>query len=159
VTRNWGIPAQEGGFRKARGAKPVLTLGVTAIYGVIGAGIAGLAFSDARGLFDGLFRGWSLIPAVVAAGFGCWLYILMAWKRFAAQFTGGDAFSDLLRFYCRAAIALIVFQLAARFAELILGPAVSGLLLCISAGAGCAAAFQTVMTFVPAGKVEQTPTS
>ena len=103
MTRNWGIPPNDGGFRKARRARPFLTLGVTAVYGIIGASVAGMGFNDARAMLTGLFHGPSLLAAVVAAGFGCWVYILLAWQRFAAQFTGGDAFSDLLQFYARRA--------------------------------------------------------
>ena len=42
MTRNWGIPPNDGGFRKARRARPFLTLGVTAVYGIIGASVAGM---------------------------------------------------------------------------------------------------------------------
>jgi hypothetical protein len=128
-----------------------MTLAVAAVYGVIGAALAAISFSDARTMLVGLYRGWSLAPAVVAAGFGCWIYIYIAWPRFAAQFQGGDAFSDLLKFYARAAVALILFLFAAKFAEIVLGPTISGVLLCVSGGAAAAAAFQTVMTFVPPG--------
>ncbi len=150
MTRNWGIPPK-GGFQRARHAKPVLTLTVTAIYGIIGAALAAISFTDARSILTGLFRGFSLAPAIVAAGFGCWMYIYVAWPRFAAQFHGGDTFSDLIRFYARAAVALILFLFVARFARLVLGDTVSGLLLCVSGGAAAAAAFQTVMAFVPPG--------
>ncbi|HNR75994.1 MAG TPA: hypothetical protein PKM48_02620 [Parvularculaceae bacterium] len=150
MTRNWGIPPK-GGFQRVRHAKPVLTLTVTAIYGIIGAALAAISFTDARSILTGLFRGFSLAPAIVAAGFGCWMYIYVAWPRFAAQFHGGDTFSDLIRFYARAAVALILFLFVARFARLVLGDTVSGLLLCVSGGAAAAAAFQTVMAFVPPG--------
>jgi len=150
LTRNWGIPPK-GGFQRVRHAKPVLTLTVTAIYGIIGAALAAISFTDARSILTGLFRGFSLAPAIVAAGFGCWMYIYVAWPRFAAQFHGGDTFSDLIRFYARAAVALILFLFVARFARLVLGDTVSGLLLCVSGGAAAAAAFQTVMAFVPPG--------
>lgn len=149
MTRNWGIPAKDGDFRRARHAKPLLSLGITAVYGVIGAAIAALSFGEARTILTGLFRGWSLAPAVVAAGLGCWLYIYIAWPRFAAQFQGGDEFSDLLRFYARAAIALCVLLLAVKFSKVLLGPTVGGMLLCLTGGAAAAAAFQTVMLFVP----------
>jgi len=117
----------------------------------IGAALAAISFTDARSILTGLFRGFSLAPAIVAAGFGCWMYIYVAWPRFAAQFHGGDTFSDLIRFYARAAVALILFLFVARFARLVLGDTVSGLLLCVSGGAAAAAAFQTVMAFVPPG--------
>ncbi len=149
MTRNWGIPAKDGEFRRARNAKPLLSLGITAIYGVIGAALAALSFTEARTILTGLFRGWSLAPAIVAAGLGCWLYMYIAWPRFAAQFQGGDEFADLLRFYARAAIALVVLLFAAKFAKILVGPTVGGMLLCLSGGAAAAAAFQTVMLFVP----------
>lgn len=151
MTRNWGIPPKDGAFPRARHAKPVLTLTVTAIYGIIGAAIAAISFSDARTILTGLFRGLSLAPAIIAAGFGCWVYIYVAWPRFAAQFHGGDAFSDLVRFYARAAVALILFLFAAKFTQIIFGDTIAGILLCVSGGAAAAAAFQTVMTFVPPG--------
>ncbi|MDZ7627700.1 MAG: hypothetical protein U5J99_04725 [Parvularculaceae bacterium] len=151
MTRNWGIPAKDGEFRRARNAKPLLSLGITAIYGVIAAALAALSFTEARSILSGLFRGWSLAPAIVAAGLGCWLYIYIAWPRFAAQFQGGDEFPDLLRFYARAAIALGVVLLVMKFLKIIVGPTVGGMLLCLSGGAAAAAAFQTVMLFVPPG--------
>ena len=151
MTRNWGIPPKDGAFQRTRHARPILTLGVTAVYGMIGAGLAAISFTDARTILTGLFRGLSLAPAIVAAGIGCWGYIFVAWPRFAAQFHGGDTFSDLVRFYARAAVALILILFAAKFAHLILGHTIGGLLLCMSGGAAAAAAFQTVMTFVPPG--------
>jgi len=151
LTRNWGIPAKDVSFRRARNAKPLMSLGITAIYGIIGAGLAALSFTEAREILTGLFRGWSLAPAIIAAGLGCWLYIYIAWPRFAAQFQGGDEFPDLLRFYARAAIALIVLLLAVKFAKIIVGPTIGGMLLCLSGGAAAAAAFQTVLLFVPPG--------
>jgi hypothetical protein len=151
LTRNWGIPAKDVAFRRARNAKPLMSLGITAVYGIIGAGLAALSFTEAREILVGLFRGWSLAPAIIAAGLGCWLYIYIAWPRFAAQFQGGDEFPDLLRFYARAAIALIVLLLAVKFAKIIVGPTIGGMLLCLSGGAAAAAAFQTVLLFVPPG--------
>lgn len=155
MTRNWGIPPKDGAFRRARGAKPLLTLAVTAVYGIIGAALAAISFADARSILTGIFRGFSLAPAIIAAGFGCWIYIYLAWPRFAAQFNGGDAFSDLLRFYARAAVLLILFLLAAKFTQMLLGDTVAGVLLCVSGGAAAAAAFQTVMIFVPPGAPEE----
>jgi len=155
VTRNWGIPPKDGAFRRARHAKPLMTLAVTAVYGVIGAALAAISFTDARTILTGLFRGISLAPAIIAAGFGCWVYIYVAWPRFAAQFHGGDSFSDLVRFYARAAVALILFLFAIKFAEIILPKTITGLLLCVSGGAAAAAAFQTVMAFVPPGSKEE----
>ena len=151
MTRNWGIPPKDGAFNRARHAKPLLTLGVTAIYGVIGAALAAISFSDARSILTGLFRGLSLAPAIIAAGFGCWVYIYIAWPRFAAHFHGGDSFGELVRFYARAAVALILLLFAAKFMQVALGDIVAGVLLCVSGGAAAAAAFQTVMTFVPPG--------
>ena len=155
MTRNWGISPKDTDFRRARNAKPLMTLGVTAIYGVIGAAIAAISFTEAREILTGLFRGLSLAPAIVAAGFGCWVYIYVAWPRFAAQFHGGDSFSDLVRFYARAAVALILFLFAVKFAGVVLPAMISGALLCVSGGAAAAAAFQTVMTFVPPGSPEE----
>ncbi len=128
-----------------------MTLGIAAAYGIIGAALAAISFSDARSILTGLFHGWSLAPAVIAAGFGCWVYIYLAWPRFAAHFHGGDSFSDLVKFYARAAVVLILFLFASKFARILLGDTISGLMLCISGGAAAAAAFQTVMTFVPPG--------
>lgn len=150
MTRNWGIPLKDG-FRRVRYAKPLMTLAVTAVYGVIGAALAAISFSDARSMLAGLYRGLSLAPAIVAAGFGCWVYIYIAYPRFAAHFRGGDTFSDLVKFYARAAVILILLLFVAKFAEIVLGPTISGVLLCVSGGAAAAAAFQTVMTFVPSG--------
>lgn len=149
MTRNWGIPPKDSAFRRIRYEKPVLTLSVTAIYGIIGAALAAISFTDARAILTGLFKGLSLAPAIIAAGLGCWIYIYVAWPRFAAQFRGGDNFPDLVRFYARAAVALILLLFAARFTRLVLGDTMSGVLLCVSGGAAAAAAFQTIMTFVP----------
>ena len=152
MTRNWGIPSKSDSFRTARDAKPLLTLSVSAVFGVIGAAIAAISFGGARTLLDGLFQGPSLIAAVIAAGFGCWAYIFVSWSRFAAQFSGGDAFADLLRFYAKAAFGLFLLLAVARFSQGLFGPWMGGVLFCIAGGAAAAAAFQTVMTFVPAGE-------
>ncbi len=152
MTRNWGLPPRSGkrAFLDARTAKPVMTLFVSAVFGVIGASVAAISFADARIYAASLFHGPSLIAAVVAAGFGCWMYVWLARPRFAAQFSGrGDAFSKLLRFYAKAALGLGVILFAGKFAETIDPKLISILLLCISGGAGAAAAFQTVLTFVP----------
>lgn len=155
MPRNWGIPQKPGEnpLAQARSERPFATLGISAIYGIIGAAIAAISFNDARGLLTDLFHGPSLIAAVVAGGFGCWGYVWMARPRFAAHFTGrGDAFSDLLRFYFIGAIGLTVLILVAKGAELLAGDLVGVVLLCISGGAGAAAAFQTVLAFVPSYK-------
>jgi hypothetical protein len=152
MPRNWGIPQKpgEGAVARARSQRPFATLGISAVYGIIGAAVAAISFNDARGLLTDLFHGTSLIAAVVAAGFGCWAYVWLARPRFAAHFTGrGDAFSDLLRFYCVGALGLIFLILIAKGAELLAGNLASVVLLCISGGAGAAAAFQTVLAFVP----------
>jgi hypothetical protein len=152
MARNWGLPPKPDGtaFRRARTQRPLATLGLSALYGVIGAAIAAISFNDARGLTSDLFHGASLVAAIVAAGFGCWAYIWLARPRFAAHFTGeGDAFSDLLRFYSIGALALIAIVAFAKGAEHFAGDLASVVLLCISGGAGAAAAFQTVIAFVP----------
>lgn len=150
MTRNWGLPTKPDAFPKARQSRPLATLGVTALFGIIGAAFAAISFNDARAALDDLFHGRSLIMAIIAAGFGCWVYVLIARQRFAAHFTGaGDAFSDLVRFYARAAIGLIIVWIAAKLANFVAGGVVSVLLLCVSGGAGAAAAFQTVLAFVP----------
>ena len=152
MTRNWGLPNKPdgAGFSRARAEHPLATLGLSAIYGVIGAAVAAISFNDARDLIANLFHGPSLIAAVVAAGFGCWAYVWLARPRFAAHFTGkGDAFSDLLRFYFLGACLLGMLIAASKAAELVAGDILSVLLLCISGGAGAAAAFQTVLAFVP----------
>jgi hypothetical protein len=152
MARNWGLPVKaDGVFRKARSARPMATLGLSALYGIIGAAVAAIAFNDARALWrTDLFHGLSLIMAVVIAGFGCWLYVWLARPRFAAHFAAeGDAFSDLLRFYARGAIGLGVALLVAKLVEFATTDLVSVLILCAAGGAGAAAAFQTVLAFVP----------
>lgn len=158
MTRNWGLPTkpQEAAFRKARTARPLATLGITFLFGVIGAAVAAISFNDARNVIENVFHGRSLVMAVIAAGFGCWAYIWVARPRFAAHFRGaGDAFSDLFKFYARAAAALIVILLSAKVAGYFASDLVSGILLCISGGAGAAAAFQTVLAFVPDHRPEE----
>ncbi|MGF1544464.1 MAG: hypothetical protein ACFB00_08205 [Parvularculaceae bacterium] len=150
MTRYWGIRSKDGAFERARDAKPLATLAVSAAFGGIGAAVAAIGFAEASRALTNLFHGISLAAAVVAAGAGCWAYVFFAWPRFAAQFSGGDAFSDLLRFYARAAVLLVAGLLAARFADAVVGVRLGGLLLCFMGGAGAAAAFQTVLTFVPA---------
>ena len=149
MSRNWGLPAKTAPFRRARASNPILTLGSSAVFGVIGAAVAAISFNSARTLLVDLYHGPSLAAAIVAAGFGCWAYIYVAWSRFAAQFAGGDAFADLIRFYAKAALALIVLLAAARYSEAWFGARAGGVFLCIAGGAAAAAAFQTVMAFVP----------
>jgi hypothetical protein len=152
MSRNWGLPSKETrrALRDAKVAKPLLTLLVSAVFGIFGAAIAVMSFVEARDALSGLFHGPSLVAAIVSAGFGCWIYIWLARPRFAAQFTGrGDVFSSLLRFYAVAAVVLILIFLAGQ-AAIFLAPKIAVvLLLCMSGGAGAAAAFQTVLAFVP----------
>ncbi len=152
MTRNWGLPARDAhrAVRDAKTAKPLLTLFISAVFGVIGAAVAAMSFSEARDVIANLFHGGSLVAAIVAAGFGCWSYVWLARPRFAAQFSAaGDGFSSLLRFYARAALALSAL-LALGIVSIGLAPAVvTVLVLCASGGAGAAAAFQTVLAFVP----------
>jgi len=152
MRRNWGLPTKDAqrAIRDARNAKPLLTLSVSALFGIVGAIVAGLSFTDARALTTDLFHGLSLIAAVVAAGFGCWSYIWFARPRFAAQFTGaGDGFNSLMRFYIRAAATLVFVLFLGKFSGMIAPEIITVLILCASGGAGAAAAFQTVLTFVP----------
>lgn len=151
MARNWGIPPKEedAAFARARTTKPLMTLGVSAVFGVIGAAIAAISFADARDIIENVFKGWSLIFAVIAAGVGCWTYVWLARPRFAAHFSGGDAFSDLLRFYAKAAIGLTVALGLAKLADFFVGDRLAVFLLCLAGGAGAAAAFQTVLAFVP----------
>ncbi len=154
MTRNWGIPSKDGAFGKARDAKPLATMAATIAFGVLAASLAAFSFIEARTFLTGLFRGPSLITAVVAAGFGCWAYVWLAWPRFAAQFSGGDAFSDLIRFYGRAAIGLVALLAFGNALRMFAGLGPAGLALCVSGGAAAAAAFQTVLPFVPARSAE-----
>ena len=151
MTRNWGIPRKDGdAFDRARTEKPGLTMSATLIYGVIGAALAAVSFSEARDGIATLFRGRSLIAAVVAAGFGCWFYIWLARPRFAAHFTGrSDAFSQIVRFYARGAAAMIAVVAIGFLLRLVGLRVPSVLVLCASGGAAAAAAFQTVLAFVP----------
>lgn len=152
MTRNWGLPARDAqrAVRDAKTAKPLLTLFISAIFGIIGVAVAAMSFAEARDVIANLFHGGSLIAAITAAGFGCWSYVWLARPRFAAQFSGvQDGFSSLLRFYARAALALSVL-LVLGIASIGIAPAVVTVLaLCASGGAGAAAAFQTVLAFVP----------
>ncbi len=152
MQRNWGLPpkADQKAFLDAKTAKPIMTLCVSAVFGIIGAAVAAISFADARDAIIGLFHGLSLIAVIIAAGFGCWLYVWLARPRFAAQFSGkGDAFSKLLRFYAKAALGLAAALFTAKMLEGVDPRAISVMLLCLSGGAGAAAAFQTVLTFVP----------
>ncbi|WP_411818564.1 hypothetical protein [Hyphococcus sp. DH-69] len=150
--RNWGLPPKGSqlAFRDAKTAKPLMTLFISAVFGVIGAAVAVISFAEARDTLADLFHGLSLIGAIISAGFGCWMYIWIARPRFAAQFTTrGDAFSKLLRFYARAMVALGVMLGVALLLGGVEPRIISVLLLCASGGAGAAAAFQTVLAFVP----------
>lgn len=152
MTRNWGLPPsdEKTALYSARSDRPILTLTISAIFGIFAASIAVICFAGARGRIDELFHGGTLIGAVLAAGLGCWVYIWIARPRFADHFTGkGHAFSILLRFYARAAAVLIGVVLAAMSINIAAAPIIGVLLLCIGGGAGAAAAFQTVLAFVP----------
>ena len=150
MTSNWGHSSNSGAIRAAANQRPVATLAVTATFGVAAAAIATLAFSDATGAYSGIFRGKSLAFAVVAAGFGCWLYVFLAWPRFAASFNGRDGFSTLVAFYARAAAALVAGATISAFLGDAAPPVVAGATACFIGGAAAAAAFQTVIAFVPA---------
>ncbi|MEM9013828.1 MAG: hypothetical protein AAGB02_01860 [Pseudomonadota bacterium] len=159
MSRNWGLPTkiERAALRDAKTAKPILTLLVTVTFGVIGAAIAAISFNEARDVLSGLFRGGSLVGVVLAAGFGCWAYIWLARPRFAAHFSGpNDPFSDLLRFYVRAAIGLFVLMIIARFVRVIASDFAGVMVLCAAGGAAAAAAFQTVLAFVP-GYTDDSP--
>ncbi|GAB4521137.1 MAG: hypothetical protein Kow00133_07940 [Amphiplicatus sp.] len=152
MARNWGLPPrpEQAAIRQARRTRPLATLGVSAVFGVVGAAIAAVSFAEARDLIENVFHGRTLILAIVAAGFGCWTYVWLARPRFAAHFKGaGDAFADLVRFYLRAGLALAVLLGVATGSRFIVGDLLSVALLCVSGGAGAAAAFQTVLAFVP----------
>ncbi len=155
MKRNFGLPSKDAGLARARDAKPVATLFVSAVFGIIGAAIAALSFSEARSILSNLFHGRSLVAAVVAAGFGCWMYVWIARPRFAAHFQPqGDAFSDLLQFYAKAVVSLVVLLAIGRFIAPSLGAIPGVMVLCAAGGAGAAAAFQTVLAFVPAYEPE-----
>lgn len=159
MNRNWGLPSKQerAAVRSAKEAKPLATLAMSVVFGVFGAAVAALSFSGAQELLSGIFHGRSMIMAVLAAGFGCWAYVWLARPRFAAHFDGrGDAFADLLQFYARAALALAVLLLIGRFSDVIVGDFIKVLILCASGGAGAAAAFQTVLAFVPNYQEEET---
>lgn len=158
MTRNWGLPTkpEQAAFRKARTARPLATLGASFLFGVIGAAVAAISFNDARDVIENVFHGRTLVMAIIAAGFGCWAYVWLARPRFAAHFKSvGDAFSDLVKFYARAALSLILILVAAKIAHYFASDLISVLLLCICGGAGAAAAFQTVLAFVPGHKPEE----
>ena len=152
MKRNWGMPVKQNrhALRHAKDEKPLLTLLITATFSVIGAAVAAISFNEARSLVTGLFRGPTLIAAIIASGFGCWAYIWFARARFAAHFSdAGDAFSELLRFYVRASIALFLMLIISRALQSSSATLPGVLILCISGGAAAAAAFQTVLAFVP----------
>ncbi len=153
MSRNWGLPnkADARAFHDAKTAKPMLTLLVSAVFGVFGAAVAAISFGAARDALAGLFHGGSLVAAVVAAGFGCWVYIWLARPRFAATFAGKrDAFSNLIRFYSRAAAGLgLVLAAGLAAGGLLTSKLFGAALLCMAGGAAAAAAFQTVLAFVP----------
>ena len=147
--RNWGLPTKDGPLRQARDSKPVLTLSVTMVFGIIATAFAAMSFSMARGGAPGFFQGWTGGGAIIAAGFGAWVYIFISMPRFAAKFAGGDGFSVLLWFYARATLA-ICLCFAGAHVLLANGPAsLAAMAFCVAGGAAAAAAFQTVMTFVP----------
>ena len=150
--RNWGIPnsSARGALRNVDISKPLLTLLTSAIFGIIGVAIAVISFAGARTIAVGLFNGASLAAAVIAAGAGCWLYVWIARPRFAAQFSGkGDVFHKLLRFYIAAVAALVVLFFAASMASGMLPAIITVFLYCFTGGSAAAAAFQTILAFVP----------
>ena len=152
MKRNWGIPARDAqrAMQNAKSSKPAMTLFISAVFGVIGVAVAAMSFAEARNVIANLFHGGSLVAAIVAAGFGCWSYVWLARPRFAAQFSEvRDGFSSLLRFYARAALGLAVLLILGVLSIGFSPPVVSVLILCASGGAGAAAAFQTVLAFVP----------
>ncbi|MEM8935604.1 MAG: hypothetical protein AAGC77_04280 [Pseudomonadota bacterium] len=152
MARNWGLSTNDERrtLRDAQTAKPVLTLLASFVFGVVGASVAVLSFSLARGATTDLFQGFYLLLSVIAAGFGAWGYVWLALPRFAAQFRAiGDPFSKLIRFYLRAAILLVILTFIGRVMLTTAPNILTTLVLCISGGAGAAAAFQTVLAFVP----------
>jgi len=153
MSRNWGIPSKPGNstIRQAKNTRPVGTMMISVIFGMIGAMVAGLGFSEARNILSGLFQHKSLIASVVAGAFGAWFYVWLVRPRFAAHFSPGegDAFSDILRFYAKATLGLFIFLILARLSIYVTGNTITALLLCVVGGGGAAAAFQTVIAFVP----------
>ena len=144
MNRNFGLPPKGDGaaFRNARNEKPVSTLVATAAFGIIGAAVAAISFNEARDLFSSLFHGRSLVAAVLAAGFGCWMYVWIARPRFAAHFKPErDPFSDLVKFYAKAALTLLAIYLLGRYAAPAASNLVGVMLLCAAGGAAAAAAF------------------
>ncbi|MEM9168661.1 MAG: hypothetical protein AAGC56_03320 [Pseudomonadota bacterium] len=153
MTRHFGLPPREGerGFGRARQARPVATLVLSALFGILAAALATMSFADASGRYATIFHGPSLAAAIVSAGFGCWGYIWIARPRFAAHFRpAGDAFIDLARFFGKAGVALLIAFAVGRYGAPALGGGATGLMLCAVGGAAAAAAFQTVLAFVPA---------
>ncbi|MBI1392687.1 MAG: hypothetical protein GC152_08100 [Alphaproteobacteria bacterium] len=149
MARNWGLSGKSAAMRAAANERPILSLLVTAVFGIGAAAISTLAFSDAAGSYGDLFHGASLAFAVAAAGFGCWLYVFVAWPRFAANFTGRDGFSTLLTFYARASAGLVITAIGSAALATVASPVIAGALACFVGGAAAAAAFQTVIAFVP----------
>lgn len=158
MNRNWGLPPRPDqiDIRQARSAHPLATLALTVLYGVVGAAAAAISFGEARDMLANLFHGRSLVMAITAAGFGCWVYILVARPRFMALLTGaGDAFSVLVRFYAIGAIGLLALYIVSKLVGLIAGDLAAVVLLCACGGAGAAAAFQTVLAFVPGPQADE----
>ncbi len=157
MSRNWGIPSKPANttMRHAKNSRPLATLLVSFGFGVIGAVVAGVGFSEARVTLAGLFHDKSLYAAVFAAAFGCWFYVWLVRPRFAAHFNPEstpikvEPFFDIIRFYARSAAGLLLFLFIARFSQYIAGDMIATLLLCAAGGSGAAAAFQTVIAFVP----------
>lgn len=157
MSRNWGIPSKPANkvLRTAKNTRPIATALASTAFGVLGALIAGMAFTHARELLAGLFQDKSLYGAVIAAAFGCWFYVWLVRPRFAAHFTDtpmssySDPFFDILRFYARAAAGLLIAFFIAKVSNQLIGALPATLLMCIIGGGGAAAAFQTVISFVP----------
>ena len=152
MRRNWGLPTKEKAqaFRRAKNEQPLLTLLITVVFGIVGAGLAAVSFHDATAVLRGAFHGGNLITSVIAAGFGAWVYIWLARARFAAIFSPNNtAFSQLVRFFVRATFGLLALMILAKGAGVLVGAGLYSALLCVCGGAASAAAFQTVMAFVP----------
>ncbi|MEM9897958.1 MAG: hypothetical protein AAF742_01120 [Pseudomonadota bacterium] len=154
MSRNFGLSQKRRAFRESHNGRPALTLFSTATFGTIAAAIAAIAFSQAASSSDHFFRGASLAMAVLTAGAGCWLYIFLSWTRIAANFTGGDAFSQLLVFYGKATVGLLLAAFLAWLVSDLGDPVAAGLAACFVGGAAAAGAFQTVITFVPSAPNE-----